>query len=348
MHNKRRTPKPRVVVIGGGTGSHVVLTGIRRLGLSPTAVVSMADSGGSSGRLRDEFGHLPPGDARQCLVALMPDDYQSLVLRQLFMYRFDRGEGLSGHTLGNLFLTALSELTGSLEQAIAVAAELLKIQGAVVPVTLGRSTLCARLQDGATLHGEAAIDQRDDASVGIDYVFLDPRVFVNPQAKLAILEADLIVLGPGDLFTSVIPPLLVDGVTDALRESSGRLVYVVNVMTKRGESDGYRAEDFVRTINEYLGAARLDAIVVNTGIPTERVLARYAQAGQYLVACDESSFSVEAQVVLADLVTTGLLVRHDPDRLAATLLSVLQSPCSKGRARVDSVHGLVEANALPA
>jgi uncharacterized cofD-like protein len=346
MQSRRRTAQPHVVVIGGGTGSHVVLTGLRRLGLAPTAVVSMADSGGSSGRLRDEFGHLPPGDVRQCLVALMPDDYQSLVLRQLFMYRFDRGEGLSGHTFGNLLLTALTELTGSLEQAIVVAAELLKIHGSVVPVTLGRSTLCAHLQDGTTLRGEATIDQRDDSSVGIDYVYLDPRVFINPQAKLAIRQADLVVLGPGDLFTSVVPPLLVEGVTDALRESRGRLAYVVNVMTKRGESDGYCAIDFVKTINEYLGAARLDAIVVNTGIPTDRVLARYAQAGQQLVLYDRDSFSDDDRVILADLVTTGLLVRHDPDRLAATLLSLLRSSHPVEIPRANTTKDLARSGAL--
>lgn len=327
MEAKHRATRPRVVVIGGGTGSHVVLTGLRRLGLQPTAVVSTADSGGSSGRLRDEFGHLPPGDVRQCLVALMPDDHQSLLLRQLFTYRFDRGEGLNGHTFGNLFLTALMEITGSFEQAIAVASDLLKIRGRVVPVTLGNTTLCARLCDGTTLRGEGAIDQRSDTRVPIDYVYLDPRVFVNRQAKSAILQADLVVLGPGDLFTSVIPPLLVEGLTDALRETRARRVYVVNIMTKPGESRGYRAADFVQTIREYLDGARLDGIVVNRGVPSDRVLGRYAQEGQELVAADGDAFPSESRVEHADLVTSGMLVRHDPDKLAATLLHLWRSLC---------------------
>ena len=312
-------PSPRVVVIGGGTGSYVALTGLCRKGLRPTAVVSVADSGGSSGRLRDEFGHLPPGDVRQCLVALMPDEQQSLWLRQLFMYRFDRGEGLNGHTFGNLFLTALVEITGSLEQAIAAAADLLKIRGSVAPVTLGSSTLCARLRDGTTLRGEASIDQRSQAEVGIDHVYLDPPVFVNPQAKQAILDADVIVLGPGDLYTSVIPPLLVEGVVEALQATRARRIYVVNIMTKRGESDGYRAMDFANVIREYLGGARLDGVIVNTGVPSERVLARYGLAGQALVAWEGDVFPAGARIVLGDLVTSGMLVRHEPDRLASAI-----------------------------
>ena len=326
MEAKRGTPRPRVVVIGGGTGSYVVLTGLRRLGLQPTAVVSMADSGGSSGRLRDEFGHLPPGDVRQCLVALMPDDHQSLLLRQLFTYRFDRGEGLNGHTFGNLFLTALIEITGSFEQAVAVASDLLKIRGRVVPVTLGSTTLCARLCDGTTLRGEGAIDQRSDTTAAIDYVYLDPRVFINRRAKSAILQADLVVLGPGDLFTSVIPPLLVDGVTDALRETCARRVYVVNIMTKPGESRGFHAGDFVQAIRDYLDGVRLDAIVVNSGVPSDRVLARYVQAGQELVV-DRGELPGESRVEYADLVSGGMLVRHDPDKLAATLVQLWRALC---------------------
>lgn len=317
-------PRPRVVSIGGGTGSHVVLTGLRRLGIQPAAVVSVADSGGSSGRLRDEFGHLPPGDVRQCLVALMPDDHQSLLLRQLFSYRFDRGEGLNGHSFGNLFLTALMEITGSFERAIAVAAELLKIDGRVLPVSLGRTDLCARLKDGSTLCGEGMIDQRGAAGAGVDYVYLDPRVFVNPEAKAAILEADLVVLGPGDLYTSVIPPLLVEGVVEALRETAAKRVYVVNIMTKPGESDGYRAIDFVEAIQEYLGGAPLDGVVVNSGQPSNRVLSRYQSQGQELVVPDVGECSDGPRVVCRDLVTSGMLVRHDPDRLAATLVELWQ------------------------
>lgn len=314
--------RPKVVAIGGGTGSHVVLTGLRRQGLHPTAVVSVADSGGSSGRLRDEFGHLPPGDVRQCLVALMPDDYQSLLLRQLFTYRFDRGEGLNGHSFGNLFLTALIEITGSFERAIEVAAELLKIDGRVVPVSLGRTVLCARLSDGTTLCGEGTIDQRGEVGAAIDYVYLDPRVFINPMAKAAILDADLVVIGPGDLFTSVVPPLLVDGVVDALRETTAKRVYVVNIMTKPGESSGYHASDFVETIQEYLGGAPLDGIIVNTGVPAERALARYKSQGQELVAVVDGAFPSTSRVVFGDLITSGMFVRHDPDLVAVALFNL--------------------------
>src|SRR5262249_14600774 len=218
--------------------------------------------------------------------------------------------------------TALTEITGSSEQAIAVAAELLKIRGRVVPVSLGKTTLCARLRDGTTLHGEGAIDPRRGGALGIGYVYLDPQVFVNAHAKAAILEADLVVLGPGDLFTSVIPSLLVEGVVEALRETSARRVYVVNIMTKAGESDGYRAADFVQVVQEYLGGARLDGIVVNSGLPAERVLARYRADGQDLVVSSAGPFPGTARVVHRDLVTSGMLVRHDPDRLAAALVDL--------------------------
>ena len=230
-----RLSEKNIVVIGGGTGSYNVLSGLKNTPCRITAVVAMTDSGGSSGRLRDEFGHLPPGDARQALLALSPDDHASMLLRQLFNYRFDRGSGLDGHSYGNLFLTALPEITGSTEAAIREAGRLLGIKGQVLPVTLTNVSLCARLENGKEVIGEANLDRRTvDPDVPIDYVFLKPNAFVYPETAQALEKADAIVIGPGDLYTSVIANLVVDGVAAAIRRSPAKKIYICNLMTKLG------------------------------------------------------------------------------------------------------------------
>ena len=218
-----RTALPKIVTLGGGTGSFNLLSGLKHRDCRLTAVVTTMDSGGSSGRLRDEFGHLPPGDLRQCLLALSPDDHAGMVLRGLFNYRFDRGNGLDGHSFGNLFLTALTEITGSAEQAIDEMGRLLNIKGRVLPVTLANADLCARLRDGSAIVGETNIDRRGGGNgAPIDHVYLEPSAAVHPPTAAAIEEADAIVIGPGDLYTSIVPNLLVEGVTEALARSQRR------------------------------------------------------------------------------------------------------------------------------
>src|SRR5438067_1974533 len=211
-------PKQRIVVVGGGSGSHTALSGLRRQDVDLTAVVSVMDSGGSSGRLRDEYGFLPPGDARQCLVALASDDDTAAMLRALFTYRFrdwrvdrsaDGPRSLDGHNLGNLFISALTDITGSVESAYAWAGRLLSARGRVIPVTTSNVHLCARLCDGHVLHGEAAIDVRvDHPDAEIDYVYLDHPAYPTQAAVEALRGADLVVIGPGDLYTSLIPNFL--------------------------------------------------------------------------------------------------------------------------------------------
>lgn len=321
---EERSAGPRMVVIGGGTGIHRLLTGLKRLTPHITAVVTMADSGGSSGRLRDEFGHLPPGDVRQCLVALCPDDHQSAMLRHLFNYRFQRGRGLSGHTFGNLFLTALTEITGATDLAIAEAARILGIRGRVLPVTLAKTELRARLADGREIRGEAQIDQRRDGPpfVPIDYVYLDPKAYAYPPVLRAIAEADAVVLGPGDLYTSLLPNLLVEGVVDALQHTRARRIYVVNLMTKQGESDGFRASDFIRVVREHVGDA-LDVAIVNVAALPERVIRRYAALGAAPVEPDlEACRALVPQAIAAELASVGTLVRHDAHRLAQIVLEL--------------------------
>lgn len=326
MHPDVTPENLRVAVIGGGTGIYAVLTGLRERTGKITAIVSMSDNGGSSGRLRDEFGYLPPGDVRRCLVALASED-EAMLLRQLFEYRFDRGLGLNGHTFGNLLITALTDILGGEDKAVDAAGQLLNIRGQVLPVTLTSSTLCARLADGHVIRGETDIDVRKVRhDVAIEEVFLDPPAEASPEAAEAIRTADLIVLGPGDLYTSIIPNLLVRGIPEAIRDSRARRVYVCNVMTKAGETDGFPASRFIREINRYLGTDALDCAVLNYHESLPRQLYdRYKAEGSEPVAIDLGPcYELVPQLMIRALTATGALVRHDPELLARTLLEVVE------------------------
>lgn len=324
----------RVVVLGGGTGLFTALMGLKRHDVDLTAIVTMADNGGSSGRLRDEFGLLPAGDVRRCLVALAADDNLNLLLRQLFEYRFERGGDLAGHNFGNLFLTALTALTGGMDHAILEASRLLRVRGQVLPVTLDDTHLYADLVDGATLSGEAAIDTRED-DVPIARVYLRPAATATPEALAAIMSADMVVIGPGDLYTSIIPNLLVDGVREAIVGSSARVVYVCNVMTKHGETDRYTASDFLRVVARYLGDGILQAALLNyyESLPRD-TLARYQQAHQRPVSIDlEQCYEFAPRLMVRPMAAAGTLVRHDPERLAEALMALLEEPEIEARAQ---------------
>ena len=336
MPTRKSVKRPNIVVMGGGTGSHNVLSGLRRFDCDITAIVAMTDSGGSSGRLRDEFGQLPPGDVRQCLVALAPDDRSGLLIRNLFNYRFDKGSGLNGHSFGNLFLTALTELTGSAEAAIAEAARLLNVRGTVLPVTLTKSTLCAHLMDGSVIKGEAQIDRRrEKLEVPIDYVYLEPKALVHPPAADAILKADVIVIGPGDLYTSIIPNLLVQGIPEALKTSSAIKIYVCNLMTKRGETPSFKASNFLHELLNYLEAGTtIDYLVLNSAPVPERLLQRYAREGAHPVEVDvEACRSLGAKAVTAPLLSAATYLRHDPALTASLVLRIASGAEAGRRAR---------------
>ncbi|HCF98952.1 MAG TPA: hypothetical protein DEV93_00230 [Chloroflexi bacterium] len=318
--------RPRIVVLGGGTGIFAVLRGLGTYNADITAIVSMSDNGGSSGRLRDEFGYLPPGDARSCLVALAGDD-EAPLLRELFEYQFDRGQGLNGHKFGDLLITALTDILGSAHRAIEEAGRLLDIRGTVVPVTIESTTLCANLENGHRICGETDIDiRKSHHGVPIADVFLEPSVAANPDAVAAIEVADLIVLGPGDLYTSVIPNLLVDGIPEAIRDAAARCVYVCNIMTKRGETDGFAASDFIRQINRYIGGARtLDVAVLNyhESLPSQ-LYDRYKAERSEPVSMDLARcYENVPQLVIRPLTAAGGFVRHDPSRLAEILMSLV-------------------------
>jgi uncharacterized cofD-like protein len=329
---RHRLPEKRwrVVAIGGGTGLPVALTGLKReIGgriESLTAVVTVTDDGGSSGRLREELKMLPPGDIRNCLVALA--EVEPLMSR-LFQYRF-RGEGgLRGHSFGNLFLAALAQVTGDFLSAIQVSAKVLAVKGTILPSTLDNVRLGVEGADGAYVIGEERLAQ---AQAPIRRVFLDPSACrALPAVLEAIDRAQLVVLGPGSLLSSVIPNLLVQGVADALRSSPALKVFVANLMTEPRETPGFTLSDQVRTLVEHAGPGVVDGVLVNSRPVPERVLARYRAAGSHPTELD---FDRVAQwgvwVHEAELAASGETVRHHPQRLGRTLLGLLARQEEKG------------------
>lgn len=328
--------RPKIVVVGGGTGTFVVLTGLKKHPVQLTAVVSMADSGGSNRIIRDEFGLLPTSDIRQCMVALAETDGDSELLRKLFMYRFEKGKGIAGMTFGNLFMAALAEIIGSQETAIEETGKILRIKGQILPVTADKVDLVAEYEDGTRVVGEHEIDEPEhDGKLRISKLTTKPKARVDRHAAAAIREADLIVLGPGDLYTSVLADVVVGGVAEAVRESQGRVVYVVNLMTRWGQTYNFTAADHVREVEEYLGGKVLDAVVVNANFAFPKaILAAYEKEQAKPVEDDlQSNFY---KVVRRDLLSTKLhkkpksdklkrsVVRHDPEKLGLALLDVLR------------------------
>ncbi len=318
--------EPNIVVIGGGTGAYTALMGLKHHTRVLAAIISMADSGGSTGRLRDEFGHLPPGDVRKALVALAPDDDTSLILRKLFEYRFEKGDGLSGHTFGNLFLTALTEITGSLDMAIAETSHILNIRGRVIPVTLTDTHLVAETVDGHLIRGETNIDVRTiHPELPLARVYLEPGAEAHAEAVRAIEEADIVVIGPGDLYSSLLPNLLVRGIPEAINRTKAAKVYVCNIMTKRGETDGYRASDFTRQVLRYLGSeSSIDYVLANYHERLDAdVLRRYAADGSVPVGLDLTEcYELVPEIRVKPLTKVGAYVRHDSHLLADAVMEI--------------------------
>ena len=323
--------RKNIVVVGGGTGNRTTLTGLKNQDCNLSAVVAMTDSGGSSGRLREELGQLPHGDIRQCLIALAAEDAHGQFMRRLLDYRFSSGNGLSGHNFGNLLLTALTEVTGNTITAIDAASQMLGVEGQVLPVTLTRSNLVARLDDGTELAGESAIDlRRENLNIGIDYVRLDPTAYVYPPVLEAIEQTDAIIMGPGDIYTSVLPNLLVEDVSAAILASKAVKIHVCNLMTKPGESDGFRASDFAGLLMAYLGTTEpLDYLLVNDAPFPERLLQRYASDGQLPVELNlEGCQQVVRKVVTRPMLAAGVYLRHDPQTLGSAIMEIVGDNCS--------------------
>jgi uncharacterized cofD-like protein len=318
MAHRRLHRGPKIVVVGGGTGLSTMLRGLKEYSANITAVVTVADDGGSSGRLRREIGVLPPGDIRNCLAALSDEEK---LMTELFQYRFRAGDGLVGHSFGNLFLTAMSEVTGDLEQAIAASSKVLAVRGEVLPATLSDMHLWADLADGRHIEGESNITDARGKIVRLGCTPANPPAL--PKAVKAIQEADLIIIGPGSLYTSIIPNLLVPQISAAIAQSQSPKIYVCNIMTQAGETQGYSVGDHIRAIDRACGKRLFQAVLVQKHSPSARSLIRYAQESSNPVPLDRDVVSRSGRrIILANIMEeeehTGL-IRHNPDALARVL-----------------------------
>ncbi|MBC7541193.1 MAG: YvcK family protein [Candidatus Sericytochromatia bacterium] len=314
---QRDRPGPariRVVAIGGGHGLASALRGLKVYCDSVTAIVTVADDGGSSGRLRRDLGVVPPGDIRNCLAALADEEE---LLTTLFEYRFADGE-LAGHSFGNLFLTAMADIAGDFEEGVRAASKVLAVRGQVLPVSLDAITLVAHMADGQEIIGESAITA---AGGQIVQLRLEPDAPLPlPDALQAIMAADVILIGPGSLYTSILPNLLVPGITAAIRHSKAAKLFVCNVMTQPGETSHYTASDHLAALSRHLGSTLVDAILVNDHPPTV-LRAQYEANGSVPVVIDADALAaMHVQVVLGGLLWEGDRVRHDSDKLARAIL----------------------------
>jgi len=351
----------KLTVIGGGTGTFVALTGLKKYPLELSAIVTMMDSGGSSGRLRDELGVLPPGDIRQCLVALAKS---SKLLRSMFNYRFEEGGlmghtfgniflstlektmfnyrfeegGLMGHTFGNIFLSTLEKTTGSMKKAIDEVGKILQITGRVVPVTFEKSDLCVELVDGRIIKGETHIDVADklDKRAKIKEAFLSPQVPANEDAIETILNSDYIIIGPGDLYTSIVPNLLVKGIAKALFSTRAKIIFVLNLMTKSGQTTNYKATDHLFDLEKYLRRNTVDLVLINSKFPGKRALDWYSEYGE--VPVEDDFPKNDPRIVRKNLINSFLItkpegdllkrsiIRHSPAKLADEVFSIISNP----------------------
>src|SRR4030042_6173328 len=311
----------KIVVIGGGTGSFTVLSGLKKYPADISAVVSMTDSGGCNKVIRDELGLLPTSDIRQCFVALAEEGKEQS-LRKLFIYRFSKGNGLKGMTFGNLFLAALSDIFGSQMEAIKKTSQVLKIKGRILPVTLTNSNLVAVYENGKKVIGEHLIDEpKHRGDLKIREVFLKPKAKMYHEVKKAILNADLVVIGPGDLYTSIIAGLLTEGIANTLKKTKAKTAYIMNLMTRCGQTTGFTAKDHIQVLEKYLGKNCLDYILVNTKAIPKSALLKYRKMKEFPVINDlkDSYFKVirgdflskkETKHIPGDILKRSL-VRHD-------------------------------------
>lgn len=323
----------KIAVIGGGTGSFTMLSALKKYTSQIAAIVSMADDGGSTGVLRDELGALPPGDVRQCLVALS----DSPKVRDLFQYRFDTGT-FEGHSFGNVLLSALEKITGDFSQAVETASEILRIRGVVIPATLDNIRLKMEwLDKSLVLHGERIIDeeyfQHDPRKARLS---LTPAARSNPMALTAIEQADIIVVAPGDLYTSLGPLLVIDGMGEALAKTNAKVFYVANLVSKLGQTDGFTVSDHAAEIERFAGAQFLDYVMYNQQLPTEEVAARYKEEGGFVTRADVETLSAQhykavggdflgemASANTSDsLIGHRSLIRHDARAVAKLILDL--------------------------
>lgn len=322
--------------MGGGTGTYTVLLGLKKYPLDLSVVVTMMDSGGSNRVIRDEFGLLPTSDLRQVMVALATDE-TDVLLRKLFTYRYEAGTGISGMTFGNLFMAALTDILGSQEKAIAETCKLLHVSGEIIPITYEDAHLVARYSNGKQVLGEHNIDVPCDEVEGHRIVEVEvfPPAKVNPKVLKAIKKADMIILGPGDLYTSVLSDIVVGGVAEAIRKSKAKKVYVMNLMTRHGQTDGFTAKDHLDEIEKYIGDRVINYVILNKSKDYPKgILKRYQEEGARPVE-DDFNGEPKPNVIRGDFISKVIhergksdsivrsLIRHDPNKLAKAIISLL-------------------------
>jgi len=324
--------RQNIVTIGGGSGSFMVLTGLKKYPVDLSAIVTMSDDGGSTGVLRDELGVLPPGDVRQCLVAL---SYSTKTLRNLFNYRYGHG-GLSGHNFGNIFLSTLEKITGGFDTAVVEASRILRIKGYVLPVTLKSTRLVAVLEDGREVFGEKNIYCNKGDLCNLKKLYLKPAAELNPKIIPALKKADKIIINPGDLYSSLIPNFLVKGLPQAIANSKAKVICVVNLMTKPGQTDGFDLKDYISHIEKYLGKGVIKYVIFNTEVPDEKLLKKYKLHGEKILLpgdykaitgvtfLGKKLLSHKTPVIDPHdkLAHERSLVRHDSDKLARIIYKI--------------------------
>jgi uncharacterized cofD-like protein len=318
----------KVVVIGGGTGNFTILSGLKKYDVDLAAIVSMADDGGSTGILRDELGVLPPGDVRQCLVALSDS---TRLMRSLMNYRFDNGQ-LEGHSFGNLFLSALEKVTGSFEKAIEEVGKILSIKGKVIPVTTNQVRLKMILHNQKILDGEKEVYLSDEIDQGYKSIFLEPYPKADSHAIDEIMNADVIILGPGGLYTSLIPNLLVEGIAKALRDTQAKKIFVMNLMNKHGQTTHFKASNYLKEIQRYMGGDIFDHIIVNDKEPPSHLIETYSKEGTLV----HNDITQDSRIIVAGILSDSIkdvkgemmqknLIRHDSEKLAEELMKIVNS-----------------------
>ncbi len=331
------TGMKNVVTIGGGTGSFVLLSGLKKYPVNISAILSMADDGGSTGVLRDELGVLPPGDVRQCLVALSES---TDLMRNLMGYRFENG-GLKGHSFGNIFISALEKTAGNFVKAVEEVGKVLNIKGEVIPVSEGDMRLVIKLRNGKTLKGETELDHSDEIrKVGIKEVKLAKNVGPCKLALKKIKKADLIVIGPGDLYGSLIPNFLVSGIGSAIRKSKAKVVFNCNLTNRKGQTDGYDLDDYIRHLEKYVGKGRINFVTFNSKIPPKKLMDKYERKegkGTMVEFFESAENKRNFKVIKSDFLSseavkysksdaissTRALIRHDSDKLAKVLMEII-------------------------
>jgi len=323
LHRYRFPSKgPRIVAIGGGTGLSMLLRGLKEVTPNITAIVTVADDGGSSGRLRRDFGVLPPGDVRNCIAALA--DTEPLI-RSLFEYRFPEGTDLEGHSFGNLFIVAMSEVTGSFEEAIRATSRVLVTRGQILPSTLADVTLTALTEDGERVRGESTIGH---IGKRIREVFIEPPdALPHPEAVGAILEADLIIFGPGSLYTSVLPNLLVRGISESLRASDALKIYVSNVATQHGETDSFTVADHVKALESHVGKGMFELVIANSNVSNDLPEEWHSEPVRV-----PSEAATDPRIVEIDVISEENRYHHDPVKLAAAIMRLYHG---RGQSVVD-------------